>query len=113
MRLIKPNWPMGAILAIFAAGLLNGCYWIYGEEADNVVLMSRADGIKTFCDSGVYASGGLFSGKADAMRILNACILACRKHGFSEDGSSRQIDEAESILKPEEGWANTPRVCQG
>ncbi|WP_445681973.1 hypothetical protein [Radicibacter daui] len=113
MRLVVPKVLIGAILAISAAGLLSGCYWIYGGQADKVVLMSRADGVKTFCDSGVYASGGLFSGEADAMRILNACILACRKHGFSEDGGPRQIDEAESILEPEEGWANTPSACQG
>jgi hypothetical protein len=71
-----------------------------------------ADGARAWCDSGVFATGGLFSGEADARRILNACILSCRKHGFVEEGTPAVIDEQTSLLKPDEGWANTPRACQ-
>ena len=67
-----------------------------------------SDGAKVTCTR-MY--GGVF-GEPDARRIVNACILACRKRGFVETGKATQIDEASSVLKPEEGWANTPTICQ-
>jgi len=88
-------------------------YGCYGGEGNLSTAMHRpADGAKAWCDSGVFASGGLVSGEADARRIMNACILACRQHGFIEDGAETIIDERISVLKPEEGWANTPKICQ-
>jgi hypothetical protein len=69
-----------------------------------------SDGAKTICMTGVY--NPLF-GDAGVRRILNACILACRKRGFVEDGEATQIDERSSVLKPEEGWGNAPTICRG
>lgn len=92
--------------------VLSGCDWIYGGEAVLETTMHRDDGTKVSCESGVYASGGLINGEKDARRIMNACVLACRKKGFVEDGARLQIDEQQSKLAPEEGWANTPNICQ-
>jgi hypothetical protein len=75
-----------------------------------------SDGAKTICLSGVYAAGPLhllLGSKANAQRMVNACVLACRQRGFVEDGEVGRIDEPSSLLKPPEGWGNTPRICQG
>jgi hypothetical protein len=69
-----------------------------------------SDGAKAICMTGVY--NPLF-GEAGVRRTLNACILACRKRGFVEDGEATQIDESSSALKPQEGWGSAPTICQG
>jgi hypothetical protein len=74
-----------------------------------------SDDAKTVCFSGVYAASPLpllLGSKANAQRIVNACVLACRKRGFVEVGEPTQIEGASSVLKPEEGWGNTPPICQ-
>ena len=92
---------------------LPGCYWIWGGEGVLATAMHRPeDGAQTQCISGVFRGGGLFDGEANARRIMNACILACRRHGFVEEHTPTPIDEGSSLLKPEEGWANTPKICQ-
>ncbi len=96
---------------------LSGCGLLFGEAVLPVVEMHRvSDGAKVSCFSGVYAAGIaalLLGSKANAQRIVNACILACRKRGFVEDGEPTQIEEASSVLKQEEGWGNTPPICKG
>jgi hypothetical protein len=75
-----------------------------------------SDGAKTMCFSGVYAAGPLpllLGSKANAQRIVNACVLACRQRGFVENGEVSRIDEASNLLKPPEGWGNAPTICRG
>src|SRR5215510_3777804 len=85
---------VGAALCI----TLSGCVLLY-EHAPLIVDMHRvSDGAKTVCMTGVY---NLLFGEREARRDLNACILACRKLGFVENGEATQIDESVS-----------PTVCQ-
>jgi hypothetical protein len=68
--------------------------------------MHRAsDGAKTMCVSGTF--NPLF-GESKARRMLNACVLACRRHGFIENGEPIQIDE--SVLTPDD-FDDTFPIC--
>jgi len=96
---------------------LSGCGLLFGESVLPGVEMHRvSDGAKVWCFSGVYPAGivpVLLGSKAKAQRIVNACVSECRERGFVENGEVSQIDEASSVLKPDEGWGNTPKICQG
>lgn len=95
---------VGASLCI----ALSGCGLILGEAPDLVVEMHRvSDGAKVTCLSGIYNP---VLGEAGARRTLSACVLACRRRGFVENGDAIQIGE--SVLRPEDG-GNTPAICQG
>jgi hypothetical protein len=97
----------------FLCILLAGCP---AEGFIDVHMHRVSDGAKTVCVSGFYPvsiQARLLGSEANARRIVNACILACRKRGFIEDGEPTQIDEASSVLRPEEGWGNTLPICQG
>ena len=103
-----------ALLVSLSGLILAGCHAFYGGEGFLSVPMHRvADGAKTVCIGGVYASGGIYNDERNARRIMNACVLACRSKGFIEDGKSLAISEKDARLRPNEGWANTPSVCQG
>ncbi|HKD25988.1 MAG TPA: hypothetical protein VKC66_08720 [Xanthobacteraceae bacterium] len=96
--------------------VLSGCGLLLGEGFIGVDMHRVSDGAKTMCWSGAYPAGIpalLLGSEANARRIVNACILACRKRGFVEDREPTQIDEASSVLRPEEGWGNTLPICQG
>jgi hypothetical protein len=95
--------------AAFLCIVLSGCVLFLGENMLTVDMHRASDRAKVACTSGMF--GGVF-GEPDARRIMNACILACRKRGFVETGKATQIDEASSVLRPEEGWANAPTICQ-
>jgi hypothetical protein len=94
--------------------VLTGCTWVFGGEAVRGVTMHRPkDGATASCISGTFATGGLFgSGEAKAQRLVNACVLACRQQGFIEDDPALDIDQPSAVLRPDEGWGNTPAACR-
>jgi hypothetical protein len=88
--------------------VLAGCGLLLGDGIPLGAAMHRAsDGANAMCMTGSYHP---IFGAPGARRALNACILACRKHGFLEDGESTQIDE--TALTPDD-YGDTPTICRG
>ncbi len=102
---------------IFLAPLLCGCAMVFGGDGQplTVSLTRSSDGAAVYCTSGVYSVGGLVnmtnSSRSEAQRYLDACILACRKHGFVED-EPRELDIQKATLPPQAGAGNAPKLCQ-
>ena len=92
---------------------LSGCGLVFGEAFQPAVAMHRvSDRAKVSCGGFVFKGGVLgilYNAEAKARRIVNACVLACRKRGFVEDGELIQIDE--TLLTPENG-GDAPTPCQ-
>ena len=87
---------------------LSGCALLVGDGFLPGVAMHRvSDGAKAACISGTF--NPLF-GEAKARRMINACVMACRRRGFIENGEATQIDE--SVFTPDD-FGNTPGICRG
>lgn len=95
---------LSAVLTLSACDNKSG-----GEKSIAVSMRRTHDGMIISCRSGTFRVGG--GSEADTRRIMNACVLACRDHGFTELGSRLDIDKNAASLKPDEGAGKTPSAC--
>ena len=96
---------------------LVGCELIAGGDGPpmEVAMHRPADRAIARCFAGVYPNGGILhaNGETEAEQFLDACVAACRKHGFVEDATPRNIHQGQAVPELDNKWGGVPEACRG
>ena len=113
----KPNVPMQRcllfLLLLLGTATLGGCGTLWGLEAIGSVQMSRPSGQKVYCGINVYQEGLIFHDRKYAAGILNACVRACQRNGFTlSESIPSQLANYSNVASPEDARDWIPKVCK-